>query len=154
MNHLSPRQLWLRLAAVTAMGMAALALRAIDPVTLSWLPLRTSCGAVTGLPCIFCGITRALHHLLNGQFARALYFNWLAFVVVALALILAGNFTAEIFLRRRLFRFPSVQFTPRFAAIAGISIFALWIFQVTLAVSMHKHELLNPSGPLYALFSK
>ena len=36
--------------------------------------------------------------------------------------------------------------------IIGLTLFALWTLQVYLAVSQHKHELLNPRGPLYALF--
>ena len=32
------------------------------------------------------------------------------------------------------------------------ALLALWSLQVYLAVSQHKTELLNPNGPLYALF--
>src|ERR1051326_7955800 len=69
-------------------------------------PFATSCGAITGLPCIFCGITRGLHHLLHGEFARAIYFNWLVlpllagaltlFLVSALELLLARNILARL----------------------------------------------------------
>lgn len=153
-KRLSRGEIAFRFAALLAIGLGAFALRAIDPAAASWLPLRTSCGAITGLPCIFCGTTRALHHLLNGEFARALYFNWLAFVVVLIAIFLAGNLIAEVAFRRRLLRFPTVRITPRLAGIAGVSILALWIFQITLALSFHKHELLNSSGVLYRLLLK
>jgi hypothetical protein len=33
-------------------------------------------------------------------------------------------------------------------------VFCLWALQVYLAVSQRKTELLNPRGPLYALFVK
>ncbi|MGI9086170.1 MAG: DUF2752 domain-containing protein [Chthoniobacterales bacterium] len=149
--RLTNRARLFRVAALAAMILAALALRAFSP---GWLPLRASCGAVTGLPCIFCGTTRALHFLLLGDFGRALYFNWLAFVVAAAALILAGVFVAEFFLRRRVLLLPTFAVTPgRIAGFAG-GLIALWIFQVTLAVSLHKHELLNPHGPLYSLVVK
>lgn len=149
---LTSRGLWLRGFALAGLMLGFLALRFTDPVTWPRLPLRASCGAITGLPCIFCGTTRALHCLLKGDFARALYFNWLAFVVAAGVLTFAVVFAAEILFRRRLFRWPRFQFTPRLAVWSATGLVALWIFQVTLALSFHKHELLNPRGPLYAFF--
>lgn len=151
---LTSRAAWIRGVAVTAMVFGGLGLRSSNPNTWSWLPIHPSCGAVTGLPCIFCGTTRALHCLLNGDFARALYFNWLAFVVAGVGLMLALLFLMEIFVRRRLWRWPRFEFTPRLAAFCAAGLVALWLFQVTLAISLHKHELLNPRGPLYALFVK
>src|SRR5256886_2837558 len=69
-----------RLIFVLAATAAFFVLHFVDPVMAgSWAPVRTSCGVITGLPCIFCGMTRALHLLLNGDFGGALYFNWLAF---------------------------------------------------------------------------
>ncbi|MFN2475720.1 MAG: DUF2752 domain-containing protein [Chthoniobacterales bacterium] len=117
------------------------------------VPLRTSCGAISGLPCLFCGTTRAMHHLLNGEFARAIYFNWLAFPIFAAVLIMMGMLAVEVALGRHLmlrgleFRLTS----RRLGGIAG-AVVALWLLQITLAVSLHKQELLNPSGPLYPLF--
>ena len=84
-TRLRPAQQWMRAGFLTGMAGLILGFRAIDPASLSGLPLRMSCGAVTGLPCIFCGTTRALHHLLLGHFARALYFNWLSLRLVAAA---------------------------------------------------------------------
>ena len=153
-NRLTSRELAPRAGFLVALICGGIALRAFDPVAVSWLPLRTSCGAVTGLPCIFCGATRALHCLLNGDFARALYFNWLAFPVAASALGLIVILLAELGLRRRLVRAPKIRITRRSFAAASVALLALWILQVTLAVSFHKHELLNPNGPLYALFVK
>jgi len=138
------------------LGAAAtlLILRWIDPVVAGrWLPFHTSCGAITGLPCIFCGMTRALHSLLNGDFARAIYFNWLAFPFAAVVIFLIAIFAIEIAHGRRIL---NVSALPRVSArrltIIGFAVIALWISQVYLAVSQHKHELLNPRGPLYALF--
>src|SRR5207253_10731737 len=69
-----------RFAFITSASAALLLLRCIDPVVAgSWLLFHPSCGAITGLPCIFCGMTRALHLLVNGDFIGAIYFNWLAF---------------------------------------------------------------------------
>lgn len=140
----------LSLGAFAATG---LTLRLIDPAAVWWWPLRTSCGPITGLPCIFCGTTRALHHLLNGNFGQALYFNWLSFVVAAAAVACALIFVAELLLRRRLFVWPKLQWTPRFFGAVAAALVALWILQVSLAVGFHKRELLNPRGILNARFT-
>ena len=117
-----------------------------------WLPFATSCGAITGLPCIFCGTTRALHHLLEGEFGRALYFNWLAYPLLAGALLLLIINAIELATDCNLFaRLPRVRLTrARGSALAAVFVL-LWCLQVYLAVSQHKTELLNPHGPLYSL---
>jgi hypothetical protein len=141
-----------RVALVVSAAGILIGLRLIDPQSSAWL-FRTSCGAFTGLPCLFCGTTRAMHHLLNGELSRAIYFNWLALPILFSAIVLMLMFTIEAALGRRVLqRRISFRVTSRrFAAIAG-GLVALWILQITLAVSFHKHELLNPSGPLYSLF--
>ena len=125
----------------------------MNPETAAWLPLHTSCGAFTGLPCIFCGTTRAIHHLLNGRFAEAVYFNWLAFPVAAFAFALAVISLLEALLARKVIRLEtSFTLTGRSASLGFCALLALWVLQVSLAISLHKHELLNPSGPLYPFF--
>ncbi len=111
----------------------------------SWLPFATSCGAITGLPCIFCGATRAVSHLLDGECGLALYYNWLAFpllagaaalyLIHALELLSARNLLAT-FPRPRLSRGRAVAFAAGFVL--------LWVVQAWLAVAQHKTELLNP----------
>jgi len=121
-----------------------------DPVNAhGWLPL--SCGAVTGVPCIFCGTTRALHCLLSGDLSRALYFNWIAFPVATLAVITFALGLYELVSGRRMVRFTVVRVTPRIIAVSLVTLLLVWTLQVWLAVSQHKRELLNPRGPLYAL---
>jgi len=145
-----------RLIAVTMLAATLLLIRAIDPIVAGgWLPFHPSCGAVTGLPCIFCGMTRALHFLLNGDFDRALYFNWLAFPLIVGVTCLSVLLTLEITLQRKLLDFHLVAFIswPRLAIIL-LTMVALWTVQAYLAVSQHKRELLNPHGPLYAVFVK
>lgn len=151
-ERLDGARLWIRVGFIATMASLAFGLRAVDPVTLPPLPVGLSCGAVTGLPCIFCGMTRALHHLLNGEFARALYFNWLAFLVAAAAFSGCVLVVAELLFRRRLLALPTFRVTPRFATITAALLVALWILQVSFAVSGQKRELLNPHGLLYALF--
>jgi Protein of unknown function (DUF2752) len=150
--HLSSQERRLRIVALAAIAFAGFALRMIDPASLPWLPFRAPCGALTGLPCIFCGTTRALHYLLNGQFAQALYFNWLAFVVVATAVAIAFISATELLCRRRLVALPAIRLTRGRAAIGAAVLVTLWLVQVISALALHKHELLNSNGLLYAVF--
>jgi len=145
-----------RLIVVAALATTLLLMRVIDPIVAgAWLPFHPSCGAVTGLPCIFCGMTRALHFLLNGDFDRAFYFNWLAFPLIAGVICLSVLLTLEIALQRKLLYFYLVAaISSRRLAIILLTIVALWTVQAYLAVSQHKRELLNPHGPLYAVFVK
>lgn len=130
-----------------------LVLDSVPPGSLpAWMPFATSCGALTGLPCIFCGTTRAIHHLLHGEFALALYFNWLSypFLAGAVALFLAS--ALELCSGRNfLSRAPRPQLTRRSFATLAAGFVLLWCLQVFLAVTQHKTELLNPRGPLYSL---
>lgn len=150
---LSPNEQRMRGAALLGLTGTFAVLRALPPGGLPhWLPWQTSCGAVTGLPCIFCGMTRALHCLLRGDLHRALYFNWLAFPLFGAAASCFLLFLLEVTLRRRLIpRLPQFHFTRGTLAAALAGILLLWGLQVYLAVSQHKQELLNPSGPLYSL---
>ncbi len=57
-------------------------LRAHDPATRGSLLTVCRFNQWTGLQCPGCGMTRASHHLLNGRWAEAFYFN--AFMVTLL----------------------------------------------------------------------
>ncbi len=154
-HDLSPNELLVRAAVLLFLGLLGIGLRLIHPETLAWVPFPTSCGAATGLPCIFCGMTRALHHLLNGEFEQALYFNWLAFPFAASTMFAAFRFGAELIERRHIplpLPAPALRLNPRTVAGGAAVLFALWILQVSLAISQHKRELLNPNGALYAVF--
>lgn len=148
------RHLGARLAFVLGATAVLLIVRWIDPVVAGrWLPFRTSCGAITGLPCIFCGMTRALHSLLNADFTRAIYFNWLAFPFLAVTVFLIALFAVEVTKRRVIVNLSMIlRATFGRLTVIGLCLFLLWTSQVYLAISQHKHELLNPRGPLYALF--
>ena len=147
-----PEKKW-RLLNLALLPAALCALALIPPGSLPhWFPFPTSCGAITGLPCIFCGTTRALHHLLHADFGRALYYNWLAFPLVVGAFALIAVNALEVLLDRNfLARVPRVRLTR--ASFSGLAagLVLLWCLQVYLAVSQHKSELLNPNGPLYSL---
>jgi hypothetical protein len=153
---LTSREAVLRLSLLAAIGSLLFLMHAIEPERISrWTPFATSCGAVTGLPCLFCGTTRALHLALNGEFSRALYFNWLSFPILGGVLCLGALLGVEIVSGRRLLNLiPPVRITRKTISIAAILVPSLWLLQVYLAVSQHKTELLNPAGPLYTLFVK
>jgi hypothetical protein len=115
--------------------------------------VTVSCGAITGLPCIFCGMTRALHLFLNGDLSGTIYFNWLAFPFLGAIIFLLALFAIEIAKRRVIWRLSTIlRVTQSRLTIFGLSLLLLWTLQTYLAVSQHKHELLNPRGPLYILF--
>lgn len=148
---LLPNEQRTRAATLLILPGALWLLRSLPPGGLPhWVPWQTSCGAITGLPCIFCGMTRALHYLLNGNFPRALYFNWLAFPLLAAAVLFCLLCIVELCLGRRL-RLPRIPLTRTTVSGALAGLVLLWSLQVYLAVSQHKHELLNPAGPLYSL---
>src|SRR5947209_17160850 len=98
-----------RFAFIVSASAALLLLRCIDPVLAgSLLPFHPSCGAITGLPCIFCGMTRALYLLLNGDFIGAIYFNWLAFPFLGAIIFLLALFAMEIAKGRVIWRLSMI----------------------------------------------
>ncbi|HVQ21313.1 MAG TPA: DUF2752 domain-containing protein [Terrimicrobiaceae bacterium] len=88
-----------RLRAFAALAIVALlAVATVAPLAPpSILPGWPKCllRNATGLPCPFCGGTRAAQSLLRGDFSRALYLNAIAFpvvfAVIAVAAVLAGE---------------------------------------------------------------
>ena len=152
-SPLAPTEKRWRLACLALLPSVLAALAFVEPGALPrWFPFATSCGAITGLPCIFCGTTRGLHHLLHGEFGRALYYNWLAFPVLAGAMALFLVNALELLLARNfLARLPRPHLTRARGSALAIGFVLLWCFQVYLALSQHKSELLNPHGPLYSL---
>jgi uncharacterized membrane protein len=98
-------------------------------------------------------MTRAMHYLLNGEFGRAIYFNWLAIPMLIGAVMMMLVVVAEVALGRCLLKGGvSFRLTSGRVSALAVTVFGLWVLQVTLAVSLHKHELLNANGPLYSLF--
>jgi len=94
-----------------------------------------------------------MHLLLNGDFTGTIYFNWLAFPFLGAIIFLLGLFAIEIGKRRVIWRLSMILRVTRLRlTVVGLSLLLLWTLQTYLAVSQHKHELLNPHGPLYAVF--
>src|SRR5437899_11830642 len=126
-----PCRLVPRFAFIMSASAALMLLGCIDPVVAgSWLPFHPSCGAITGLPCIFCGMTRALHLLLNGDFIGAIYFKWLAFPFFGAIICLIVLFAIEIAKRRVICRSSVILWvTRRRLPIFGLGLLLLWTLQ-------------------------
>ena len=111
--------------------------------------MRTSCGAITGLPYLFCGMMRSLHLLLRCDFSGALYFNWLALPLAIVMVFLIALFGAEMACRRQILNLRVLAPTTarRLAACAATAV-ALWALHAYLAVSQHKAELQSSRAAL------
>ena len=153
MPRLTASEIRWRVTTLTLGLILSLALYLGGPDSLpAWFPFATSCGAITGLPCVFCGMTRALYYLMHGEFGRALYYNWLAFPFVASATAIFVVNVLEIILNRNFLTcIPPIRLTRVSLGAMALGFALLWCLQVYLAVSQHKTELLNPNGPLYSL---
>lgn len=79
---------WLFAAGMVALIAGATMLRSYSPGSLHLPPCPFH--ALTGLYCPGCGSTRALHHLLNMEFATALKCNFLAVATLPYMLALFG----------------------------------------------------------------
>lgn len=132
----SPPAIWrastrddLPLAALWALGAAcALASAPILPL-LSRLATPCPLRALTGIPCLTCGSTRAAMALARGDLAAALAFNPLA--AIGLTLGLLGGALAPLWV---MLRFP-VPSAPRATAAARLAVAAVlasdWAYLVS-----------------------
>ena len=152
MNRLGAEGRWLRfgLAVVilVSAGFLALSSAGSGPVR-PFFP----CGfhAISGLPCLFCGGTRAVRAILHGNLHMALYLNAIAFpalAFVALTFVVllvesaSGRSLAmgEAFLRR-LNRFDPVLILPALA---------WWMLHIYFALATPKPELVDFQNPVAA----
>ena len=150
MTSLSSSSRWIR-AALAAGLVAVLVLVAL----LGGLPrppsLAMPCGfhAATGLPCLFCGGTRAAGAVLAGHWSRAAYLNPVAFPAVALALLASAALAAEALTGRSLANweagFPVFR---RFWPLLLAAALGWWCFHVAAALKAPKPELVNLKNPV------
>jgi hypothetical protein len=105
----------LRLAAGVTLGAAAL-----WPVLPVHPPLACPLRATTGIPCPFCGMTRAVVAAVHGDLGASLRYNpgGILIVVLAIATLLAFRVTRE---RIRV---------PTWSVVAGFG--ALWVYNLAL----------------------
>ncbi|MEX1117496.1 MAG: DUF2752 domain-containing protein [Terrimicrobiaceae bacterium] len=108
--------------------------------------------SMTGLPCAFCGGTRAVRSLAEGNWERALYLNPLAVAVVVgggplvLLLVLEA-------LRGKRFLPPFNNTTRLILLILGAAILLPWTYwHASTAIQTSKTELVNFEHPVVKFF--
>ena len=106
---------------------------------------------VVGLPCPFCGGTRAMHCLLEGHWQRALYFNWIAFPALLAVVIWTSIAICELIRKRRIL--PPIKLTPRTGLFFILGLAAIWFWHVYQALATPKPELLNSKGLFFQFVS-
>jgi hypothetical protein len=105
---------------VLAVTAAVVLVKSVNPTNNGWFP-QCPFHAATGLDCPGCGLTRATHAALNGDFAAALDFNLLIILLAPLALY---GFLAMI----------SAAVRGRGLPFPQIPIWAAWTFGAVLIV--------------------
>ena len=85
MIHASPTRLYEREVRVAAGGMVAIA--AVWPVLPVHPPFACPLRSLTGVPCPFCGMTRAVVAAAHGHLGASLAFNPAGIFVLALAVV-------------------------------------------------------------------
>ncbi len=154
-NNLPPlfaRERWLRLGAALALlaGLAVLAV--IEPRGQPPFP-TLPCGfrGTTGLPCAFCGGTRAAHALLNGDLSRTLDLNALAIPAVLLVVIATAILLFEAARGRRLTAWPVFgRRVARFLPVFLLLMVGWWIPHIVVALKKPNTELVDLKNPVAA----
>jgi hypothetical protein len=149
---ISAESRWLRI------GLAAAILLVVGLLAVSGPGNRTAtpffpCGfhAVSGLPCLLCGGTRAARAILHGDLHAAVYLNALAFPSLALAaatvvvLLLEAAAARPLALRDALFRHLS-----RLVPVLVLPALAWWMVHIYFALRTPKPELVDFRNPIAA----
>jgi Protein of unknown function (DUF2752) len=147
-NRLAPQGRWLRLGLAAAVLLALLGLALLRPAR-PFLP----CGfhALSGLPCLFCGGTRAARAILHGDLQAAIYLNPLAFPALALVAATLVVLLVEAAAARSLVPWEAVaQRFGRLAPILVLPALAFWVIHIYLALRTPKPELVDFRNPIAA----
>lgn len=148
-QRLTTRQRWGRLA------LALVPAGALAAVTLlpwgGWLTGRFR--AWTGLPCPFCGGTRALRALIRGDLEAVLYYSPLTLAVAVAAGLWAAWCLTEAATGRPGPRFWTGR-ERRLGAVALVALAIYWIIHATLAWTTPKTELLDSQGWVWRLWGQ
>lgn len=152
MNRLAPEARWLRFGLALAMILVLLSLAFLKSdrrVTLPALPCAFH--AVSGLPCLFCGGTRAVCAILDGNPRAALRLNILAFPALALLAISLLALVVEAVSGRPLAPWEVVlRRLNRFAPILILPALVWWMFHIYSALRTPKPELVDFRNPIAA----
>jgi hypothetical protein len=108
--------------------------------------------SVTGLPCGFCGGTRAVRSLVNGDWDRAMYLNPLAVVVVFVGVPVFLLLIVEALSGRRFL--PPFNNTSRVILLSMVAVVILpWSYwHARTALKTPKSELVNFEHPVVKFF--
>ena len=141
---------WLRLALAVGI-VASLALLAL-PRPESPLPiLPCAFHAISGLPCLFCGGTRAVSAILHGNFPAALYLNAIAFPALALLAAIFLVLLVEAASGKTLAPWEAVlRRVSRFAPVVLLLGLAWWLPHIYLSLKTPKPELADFQNPIAA----
>jgi hypothetical protein len=112
-----------------------------------FLSLPCAFHALTGLPCLFCGGTRAMRAILHGQWELALYLNALAFPALLAAMGVLGLLVIEAVRGRRLCDWASLP-PRRFLPVVLALGLAWWLPHLVLALKTPKPELVDLRNPV------
>lgn len=107
--------------------------------------------AISGLPCLFCGGTRAVRAILHGDFQAAAYLNALAFPALFFLVSAISALSIEAVTGHSLA--PWEQLFRRISRFApAVLLFAAvwWIIHICLALGTPKPELVNLKNPIAA----
>lgn len=150
--ELVPGARWVR--AGLAAGLAAVFAIVVALPSLPKSPsLAWPCGFhfLTGLPCLFCGGTRAVRALGHGQWELAAYLNPLAFPAAALGLLLIGILSLEAATGHPVIRWEaSLMKFRRWAPLLLALGFAWWLPHILMALEKPKSELVDLRNPVAA----
>ena len=143
---------WLRVGLAVAILLAAGFLSLSRPEAGTIRPF-IPCGfhAITGLPCLFCGGTRAMRAILHGDPSEALYLNTLAFPALAFAaaafvLLLIEAAAGRPLARREFLHRRLIRLAPALILLA----LAWWVFHILMALRTPKPELADFRNPVAA----
>jgi len=103
---------------------------------------------LTGLPCPFCGGTRATRSLLHGDWHQAIYLNPLSILVLAAGAAFALLWMIEAFRGYEVFHRPGKTSTVRVFQVLGLAVVGWWGWHIYDAVRTPKPELVNFGNPI------
>ena len=150
MNRLPPPVRWLRLGLAAGLLLVPVLL-ALQKTPRHLSPLPCGFHAVTGLPCLFCGGTRAVRAILHWNYQSAVYLNVLAFPALAVAALAVLILLSEAATGRALAPWgASFHHLNRLAPALIIVAVVWWIFHVWSALKTPKPELVNFRNPVAA----
>lgn len=107
-------------------GIGAIAIIAVlymaDPATTAWSP-KCLMLSLTGYKCPGCGIQRMMHHLLHGELAAAIRYNYFAALIMPFLIMLGIGL---LFPDTRMGRFSNRYIANKYTGFAYITLYIAW----------------------------